>query len=461
MFVPALFHVPEYDQEFYAFVGSAAVTLFAGGMLLASCRERIHSLSVRQTFLLTGLTWCIMGIIGAIPLFLSSQSLSFTDAVFESISGLSTTGSTVLSGLDDMPQGVLMWRSLLQWIGGIGIIGLSIAILPFLRIGGMQLFQSESSDRSQKVFSRSRTVVSHLIYVYLGLTGICFLLYMICGMSFFEGVNHAMTTLSTGGYSTSDGSMGHFSPLAQWVCIIFMAAGGIPFILYVRFLKGERGAFMNDDQFLVFITLVSLFTGILAFRLVWLEGAPLLEALRNTAFSVVSVVTTTGYAVVDYTTWGNFAIGGFFFLTFLGGCTGSTSGGFKIFRLIVLWRSLKLQFQRMIWPRGLFRSHFNGQVISQDTELSVISFSAAFVVTVVVITLLLAMTGLNFETSLSAAATAVANVGPGIGETIGPAGNFSSLSASAKWILCVAMLLGRLELFTLLVMLAPRFWRDW
>jgi trk system potassium uptake protein TrkH len=462
MLLPAAADLVVSNPDWQAFALSSAVTFAAGATLYVAFRcELTAGLTLRQAFVLTPMAWTAVALFGALPLYFSDYAQlrdSFTNAFFESMSGLTTTGATAVIGLDFAPPGVLLWRGILQWLGGFGIIGMAIAILPTLGVGGMQLFRTESSDRSEKVMPRVREIALAISSIYLGFTVLCGVLYWLAGMTPFEAMVHAMTTVSTAGFSTSDSSMGNFGPAAQWIGTVFMIAGAIPFVLYVRLLRGERDG-LRDRQvrtFLVFLLVVIL--GMTA----WLALSGrygLEEAFRHAAFNVVSVVTTTGYATTDYTLWGNAAIGIFFGLAFVGGCTGSTAGGIKIFRFEVMGALLRSQMSSLVYPRGVFQRLYAGRLLPDDVVGSVVVFFAFFFAAYSALTILLMMFDLDFLTSASGAASALANVGPGLGPIIGPAGNFATIPEGAKWLLSFAMLLGRLELFTVLVLFFPQFWR--
>ncbi len=449
-------------RDWRAFLISGVATLACGTVLTVATRCRLSGgLTLRQAFVLTPLAWTTVALFGALPLYISDYAQlqdHFTNAFFESMSGLTTTGATVIVGLDGAPPGVLLWRGLLQWMGGFGIIGMAIAILPTLGVGGMQLFRTESSDRSEKVMPRVREIALAISSIYLGFTVLCGALYWLAGMTPFEALVHAMTTVSTAGFSTSDSSMGKFGPAAQWICTVFMVAGAIPFVLYVRLLRGERDG-LRDRQ--VRTLLAFLLVVILAMT-AWLVASGRYgpeEALRLAAFNVVSVVTTTGYATTDYGLWGNAALGVFFGLAFVGGCTGSTAGGIKIFRYEVMGALLRSQMSSLIYPRGVFQRMYAGRLLPDDVVGSVVVFFAFFFAAYSALTILLMMFDLDFLTSASGAVSALANVGPGLGPVIGPAGNFATIPDGAKWLLAFGMLLGRLELFTVLVLFFPQFWR--
>ena len=446
------------DQQ--AFVASALICFGVGFLcFMVTGRER-RGLKQREMFLLTVSTWVIIPFFSSLPLLFSDLGLSVTDAFFESISGITTTGSTILTGLDDMPADILLWRSLMQWMGGIGIIGMAVAILPFLRIGGMRLFATESSEWTEKAVPRTNRLARGLVFSYLAITLSCIGVYWLLGMDLFNAVNHALTTVSTGGYSTSDSSMGQFdNPLIFLASSFFMALGGIPFFLFVRLLNGHYMPLLRDKQvhfFLQFLLIASLI--ITLYRAVTTD-TPVAEAFVHALFNVTSVVTTTGYASEDYMLWGPLVMVVFFFLTFVGGCSGSTSGGMKMFRFQLSMLLLREQMIRLLHPRVAMGRRYNGRIIGDEIIASSVAFSFIFLATLALASAVLAALGLDLVTSLTGAATALANVGPGLGDTIGPAGNFQSLPDAAKWVLMVVMLLGRLELLSVLVLLSPHFWR--
>ncbi|TNE64400.1 MAG: TrkH family potassium uptake protein [Alphaproteobacteria bacterium] len=465
MMIPALVEAQMVDTLPLEFIFSAAVTGFFGLMaVLATRDDGDFTLDLKQAFLLTALSWIVLPAFAALPLMglglNEDVGFSYTDAVFETVSGLTTTGSTVISGLDDLLPGLLLWRSLLNWIGGVGIIVMAIIMLPFLRIGGMQLFRTESSDKSEKIIPKATEMVQWITGVYVGLTAACALGYLVTGMNGFDAINHAMATLATGGFSTHDSSFGGYGQATQWVGIVFMLAGGLPFIAFIKFLRGRHRALIDDPQiqaFLKFLVWVILGSAIL---LMADQHIGFFDALTMAAFNIVSIVTTTGFASADYTLWGTGAIAGFFLLTFMGGCAGSTAGGIKVYRFQVLWITMREQMLRLNSPNRVVILRYHGTRMPDDLPLSVLAFLAIFFASTAVITLLLAMMDIDFVTALSAAATAITNVGPGLGDMIGPAGNFATLPDSAKWLLSFAMLLGRLEVFTLLMLFDPHFWRD-
>ena len=436
------------------FIMSALVTMFLGGVLALVGQSRLTGFNRRHIFVLTTSSWIMAGFAGAVPLWF--WGLSPADAYFESMSGITTTGSTVMSGLDQTAHGILLWRALLQWFGGVGIIVTGIAILPILNVSGMQLFRAESSESGEKELKSAASFATATIWVYVLLTFACVVAYMAGGMSLFDAVTHAMATLSTGGYSTHDASMGYFdSGLIQWSAIVFMVLGSLPFAWFIRAFNRR---IFSSEQIAVYIpTLVIIILALTAWRVATSDAAPL-DALREVAFSVVSVVTTTGFTVTDYTTWGMFAVAAFFFLTAVGGCTGSTAGGIKIMRWIVSAKAIFNAARSIQYPHGVFAVRHEGRTVEPEVLDGVIAFFTMFFLSVAGMTFALNFMGIDIETALSGSLTALMNVGPGIGDTIGPAGNFASLPDGAKWVLSFGMFLGRLEIMTVLVLMTPAIW---
>lgn len=449
----------ERAPEMSPFIWASLITLLAGlALVLPGRPEHIH-LRPRDMYLLTVSSWIIVCIFAALP-FLLTQRISYTDAFFESMSGITATGSTVLSGLDSMSPGILIWRSLLHWLGGIGFIGMAVAILPLLRIGGMRLFQTESSDRSEKVMPRSHMVAKSIVLTYVAFTAFGSLGFWAAGMGLFDAINHAMSAISTGGFSTSDQSLAKWpQPAVHWVAIGVMILGSLPFTLYVATWRGHRRALLKDEQVQGFIGLL-LVTWLVLGSWYWATtDLPWYDALRHVALNVTSVVTTTGFSLGDYSLWGNFALMLFFYLGFIGGCSGSTAGGIKIFRFQVAYILLKANLNQLIHPRAVIAQKYNGHRLDEDIVRSILTFSFFFTITICAIALALSLLGVDWMTALTGAASTVSGVGPGLGESIGPAGNFAGLPDAAKWILSGGMLLGRLEIITVLVLCMPAFWR--
>lgn len=460
MCVPALVDLYLGHPDWTVFTLAAGVTLFVGIAMALAANTSGSNFSVRQAFLMTTLAWVVLTFFAALPFKYSELNMSFTDAYFEAMSGLTTTGSTVIVGLDTAPPGILLWRAILQWVGGIGIIVMAIAILPMLRVGGMQLFRMESSDRSEKALPRAAQVASAIGVIYLLLTGIWALAYWFAGMSGFDAVAHAMTTIATGGFSTRDASVGAFdSPSIDIIATAGMFVGALPFLLFLRTIQGNWLAVFRDSQVRWFACIVALAVGTATYWL-WIDGGrAFADALRAAAFNVVSIITGTGYATEDFTRWGAFATPLFFFIMFIGGCAGSTTCGIKVFRFQVLYAAAWTQMRHLLQPHGIFVPYYNHRPIDDDVIVSVLSFFFVFGVCYALIALGLGMLGMNFLGAISAAATSISNVGPSLGPITGPSGTFAPLPDGAKWLLSGGMLLGRLELFTVLVLFTRAFWR--
>ncbi|MDR9827106.1 TrkH family potassium uptake protein [Vibrio sp. FNV 38] len=459
MYIPTLVAFFSGTGGFIEFGKSLIITHLVAFLCLSVGRTTQFRLSVRDMFLITSLAWTIASAFAALP-FVFINHISFTDAYFETMSGITTTGSTVLSELDDMAPSILLWRSTLQWLGGIGFIVMAVAVLPMLNVGGMRLFQTESSDWSDKSSPRAKTVAKNIVLVYLSLTLACLIAYLFTGMTVFEAINHAFTTLSTGGYSTSDSSMNRFSNGAHWVATVFMFLGGLPFLLFIAAMKKKTlTPLTRDEQVRGFTYLFLMSSAIISAWLVIRDGYSVMDAARVAMFNIVSVVTTTGFGLEDFTAWGALPTTLFAFLMMAGACSGSTSGGIKVFRFQIARTLLNKQMMKLIHPSGVFVQRYNHRPVNDDIVRSVVAFGLMFFITIIVIAGILSAMGLDSVTSISGAITAVANVGPGMGNVIGPTGNFASLPSAAKWVLSIGMLMGRLEILTLMVLFFPAFWR--
>lgn len=442
------------------FLNAAAITLVPALIVFAVTKRPDVTIVPRQAFAITSLVWLVVASAGAIP-FALHEHMSVTDSFFESMSGITTTGSTVMVGLDDAASSLLLWRSILQWIGGLGFMMMAIAILPLVGVGGMRLFRSESSDWSEKSLPRTKDLALHIGGVYLALTSLCAASYWALGMSVFDAINHAMTTLATGGYSTSDQSMGKFATTPMlWTSSIFMLLASLPFVLYLQAFRQGVTSLVQDDQVSFFLRMVAIVVGGCTAVLVSRSDMGAWEALTVVTFNTISTITTTGYASADYTLWGEFFVGAFLFLMFTGGCSGSTAGSIKAFRIQIALMLINRQIKRLVHPSGVFVEKLNSQRIDQEVSGALVAFIFAVGLTVIVATIALTALNIDFVTALSSAATAVTNVGPGLGPIVGPAGNFSTLPDLAKWILSGAMLMGRLELLTVIVLFSSSYWRS-
>lgn len=461
MIAPSLVAVELDSRDKVAFLISTAITASCGIALMLFNRHARRRLNLQEVFLLTTTSWIAVCLFGSLPFVLSHTVGDFTAAIFESVSAVTTTGATVLTGLDELPLDILLWRSMMQWVGGLGIVALGAAVLPFLRIGGMRLFRAESSDFSEKVLPRTRRFLLQLLIVYLAISLACAVAYLAAGMSVFDAINHAMTTISTGGFSTHDASIAYFDSYAvEVVAMIFMLVAAIPFVLYLPILAGSIPKPLGDSQVRSMLGAYLTAAVILVAGVAYLEDEGFGFVLAEAAFTVISIGTTTGYVSADYAAWGTFTLMVIFFLTFVGGCSGSTSGGIKIFRFKIAYIMFRETVQRLLHPNAVYARSMDGRHITDDTVASVAAFALAFACTVGIAAILLAAFGNDLITSFSAAATATANVGPGIGDVIGPTSNFASLNDPSKWIICAAMLLGRLEIFTALILFTPDFWRS-
>ncbi len=447
-------------QEFdSSFISSGIITVVFGVLFFLSNLDHDKKLNLPQAFLLTALSWLSIAIFGSLPFIFSNLNLSITDSFFESMSGITTTGSTIIQDLEIAPKSILLWRAILQWLGGIGIIVMAITLMPIMNVGGMQLFKISSNDTAEKILPKSKQISIRLIIIYSILTFICAFFYKLFGMNFFDSLTHSMTTIATGGFSNYNQSIGHFdSFLIEITSMIFIILGSIPFIAYIKFLNGDKKIFFSDTQVVAFLKVTFFSIIALSIYLFFSKGFQN-ESLRSVSFNVISILTGTGYVTKNFDQWGNFPLIFFLILMFIGGCAGSTACGIKIFRVQLLYRFLLNQLKKIIYPRGVFVIKYDKNIIDDKFMSSVISFIFLYIVIFFSLTAILSLTGLDFVTSISGAATSISNVGPGLGDTIGPNGNFSSLENSSKWVLSLGMILGRLELFAILVLFIPSFWR--
>ena len=458
MFIPiiAQFFYQEIDSSFF---GASIVTIIFGTLFFLSNLDHENKLNLQQAFLLTALSWLSVAIFGSLPFFFSNLDFSFTNAFFESMSGITPTGSTIIANLENMPKSILLWRAILQWLGGIGIIIMAITLMPIMNVGGMQLFKISSNDSSEKVLPKSKEIAVRLIYIYSALTTMCALTYYVCGMNFFDSVTHSMTTLATGGFSNYNESIGFFDSLAIEIsAMFFIILGSLPFISYIKFINGNKDIFFSDTQIITFFKIIFISIIILSIYLFFNNSES--YNIRSIFFNVISILTGTGYVNAQFDNWGGFSLLIFLSLMFIGGCAGSTTCGVKIFRFQILYLFITNQLKKIIYPKGVFIIKYNQSSIDEKFISSIISFIFFYIVIFLILTALLSLTGLDFVTAISGAATSISNVGPGLGSEIGPNGNFSSLPDVSKWILSLGMILGRLELFAILVLFLPSFWRN-
>ncbi len=461
MTLPVLLLLGSEAPNAQAFAQSAAIVCSLGVLGMLATFRKPRDLKPRFMFVLTVSSWFIIALFSSLPFYLSDNNISAADAFFEGTSGITTTGATVFSGLDTMDRDLLLWRSILQWLGGIGIIGMFVAVLPFLRVGGMRLFATESSEWTDKALPRMKTLSRGLLFVYVVFSVIAVVTYWLSGMSLFDAFNHGLTSIATGGFSTSDQSMGKFNDLILMEATLFMILGSLPFFLFVREMHGQHGVLFRDQQVRMFLAILLLVPALLTLYRWWVSPVPFdpIHNYASTLFNVTSVVTTTGYASEDYSAWGPLAFVLFFFLMFVGGCSGSTAGGMKIFRFQLSLIILREQLMRLLHPRAVLTRNYNGRAVSDEIISSMIAYTFIFLLCLLIFTVALAAMQLDFVTALTGALTALTNVGPGLGEIIGPAGNFAPLPDAAKWVLSVGMLMGRLEILSVVIVLSPAFWR--
>lgn len=461
MMIPALVDLVAGQRDFVVYAAAAVITSFVGlSLWLAGRSSQVQRLDLRQAFVLTAASWVLLSAFAAIPFMWAQTDLPFVDAYFEAMSGLTTTGATVITNLDQRPPGVLIWRAFLHWYGGIGIIVLAIALLPMMQIGGMQLFRAESSDKSEKMLPRAAQMAKGILGTYVILSLACAGVYAALGMSVFDAVAYAMATISTGGFAPHDASIGYFHSAAiEYAAVFFMLSGSLPFVLYVRVLAGDFSRLFANAEVRLFLTLVALFTLVSMLQQVFGGIAQGETALRQALFNVVSIMSTTGFVAADFTNWGPPTDALYFILLFLGACTGSTAGGMKSFRIAILGSALVQHLKRVIYPSGVFPVLYGGKPIGDDVVASVLCFAFLYLACFMAIGIVINGLGFDLITAFSASITAVANVGPGLGPVVGPAQNFAGLPDHVIWLLSFGMLMGRLELFTVLVLFLPSFWR--
>ena len=461
MMIPAFVDWFYGNNDWPAFIGASLLTLFVGAILYLSNRDSTtEHLELRQAFLLTNSAWISIALFGSLPFLLSEIDMSFTDAIFESTSGITTTGATVINNLEATSHGILIWRALLQWLGGVGIIVMALAVLPMLSIGGMQLFKTESYETPDKVVPKAASFAAGISIVYITLTVVWALMLWVAGMPLFDSIAHAMTTLATGGYSTRSDSLAAFNSSSIEIIVIFgMIVGSLPFIHYLAITKKGLKNLFKDDQVKLFLTLI-VFVVLIVSIYLNLNDIPFLEALRLASFNVISIITGTGFGTSDFNNWGGFPTTILLILMFIGGCAGSTTCGLRMARIQVLVANAKAQISKLIRPHAVVVSYYNQKPIPENVAESVMGFFFLYIISFAVIACLLGGLGLDLITAISGAASAIGNVGPGLGDIIGPSGTYQSIPELGKLFLCAGMILGRLEIFAILVMFSPLFWKN-
>ncbi len=449
------------SQSWAVFGEIALLTITLGVLVvLATTNAKIDRISIKDAFFLTTATWIVLPLIGSLPFMVGAPEASFTNAYFEAVSGMTTTGSTMFVGLDDMPKGTLLWRGILQWLGGLGIVIVALVFLPIMRSGGMQFFQTEGFDTLGKVLPRTLDISKSLLTVYIGLTFACTFAYIVFGMTPFEATVHAMTTLSTGGFSTTDRSFAAFSGPLEYVSSVFMILASMPFIRFIQLSRGNASPLLNDVQARAYLRWLAYAIALVIFYRMWTSTAELDVNIRETTFNIVTLFSGTGYGSADVVSWGSFPLLVIFAVGLIGGCTASTGCSIKVFRWLVALEAIKSQIKKSSSPNSVVIPKLGGQRINEDVMSSVIAFFSLFILSFGLLIVGLALTGLEFRTSLSAAWTAIANVGPAFGPEVGPTGAFNAFPTAAKWMLIFGMLAGRLEILSVFVLFTPAFWRN-
>lgn len=460
MMLPAMADFSQHNDDWRVFAGAQILTAFCGFGFLFANKQKAFKMSLREIFLMTSISWVIMAAFAALPFSLSDLKLPYSHAFFEAMSGFTTTGSTALRGLDTMPAGILLWRAMLQWMGGMGFLVIAMTVLPILQISGMQVYRSQSYNDIDRVMPGASQMTIYAVLLYMGLTIACACALYVAGMPAFDAVCHAMSTLSTGGFSTHDASIAFYHNAAiEYTMAFFMILSGFPYIIMLRYLRGDMKAHQKDSQVTFYAWLLGGMILLVMLYLIFSGQFYPNEALRNSVFTVASLLTTTGFINTDYTSWGPFMVGLAFLMSFLGACSGSISGGIKIFRLQILGATVQQQLNKLMSPHGIFQVHYNGKPVDMSLQSAIGAFFFIYLTLWMFVAVLLQLSGLDFTSAISAAAEALGNVGPGLGRIVGPSGDFAQMSSPAYWIMAAAMLLGRLEFFTLLVILTPRFWR--
>ena len=460
MLIPGLLDFFEGNQNWVGFFVSSVFTFFMGMSFILMNRGNTIKIEIKSAFMLVVLSWFSLSIFASLPFITSTQNFSLTDAFFESVSGLTTTGSTIINNIESSSRGIILWRAILQWLGGIGIIVSAISILPRLGVGGMQLFRLESSDTSEKILPKAARIAAEISVLYITLSVICAIAFIFSGLSFFDSVIHAMSTIATGGFSSKSGSIGSYNNVnLEIVTILFMILASLPFVLYLKAIRGKPKDLIKDQQVHGFFKTLIISILVVVFYLILTSNFTFSEILRYSIFNVTSILTGTGFTSNNYNGWGTPIILLFLFITFIGGCAGSTTCGVKIFRLQIVFNNSKEMISKLISPNRVVNKRYNGEHLSPEVTQSVITFLFIFILTFIVLSVLLSFTGLDLLTSFSAAATSISNVGPGLGQVIGPAYSFSQIPEIAKWLLSFGMLAGRLEFLTLIVIFNKSFWR--
>ncbi|WP_410216460.1 TrkH family potassium uptake protein [Paracoccus sp. (in: a-proteobacteria)] len=461
MLLPMLVDLWHDDPHWMVFLECALMTTVAGILIAVASRGDYRSLKIQQAFLLTSGLWAVLPVFGALPFILGQPQASIVDAYFEAMSGVTTTGTTVFPELDSLPRGTHLWRALLQWMGGLGIVVVAMVFLPVMKVGGMQFFRSEGFDTLGKVLPRAGEIASEMTVVYVLMTGACAITYMLLGMTGLDAIIHALTTCSTGGFSNYDASFGVYLGGPEWAASVFMIMASIPFIRLVQAMRGNMEPLWKDRQVRTYLRWIFYICSlIMIYRLIYLDQqASLPEVLRETVFNTISTFSGTGFASTDMMAWGHLPLSLLIVAGLIGGCTGSTGCSVKIFRYLVLMEAVRAQIRRMHSPHRVYPLRYEGQPLDKDIIDSVMAFFTLFMLSFGLLIVGLALTGLHPRTALTAAWTAIANIGPAWGPEISANGSIVEFPESAKWMMIFGMYMGRLELVSVLVLLMPRFWR--
>lgn len=460
MLIPAAVDFARGDAHWRAFVEASVITMTVGALLaLASREEGERTITLQQSFVLTSSVWLALPAFGALPFIIGAPGLGFTDAYFEAMSGVTTTGTTAIPALDDLPYGTNLWRAILQWLGGLGIIIVAMIFLPVMKVGGMQFFRSEGFDTLGKILPRAMDISSALIRIYVGLTLACGIVYIALGMLPFDAVVHALATVSTGGFSNYDASFGTYKGAPEYAASVFMLLAAMPFIRFVQLAQGQMRPLWRDPQVRAFLRWHAYaIAAIVLYRLVRHE-AEFWPTLREVTFNVVSTFTGTGFASEDVTKWGHLAFVILIITGLIGGCTSSTGCSVKVFRYLILFEAIKAQIRRLYSPHRIVQLRYAERPVEAEVVGSVIAFFSFFVLSFGMLIVGLSLTGLETRTALTAAWTAIANVGPAWGPEVSGNGAIDAFPAPAKWLMIFGMFLGRLELLSVFVLFLPRFWR--
>ncbi|WP_062762640.1 TrkH family potassium uptake protein [Falsirhodobacter sp. alg1] len=460
MLVPALFDAMEGNGQWPVFVQSSMITSISGAMVSLACANATRkNLTLQQVFLLTVGVWVALPLFGALPFIIGATNANMTDAMFEAVSGMTTTGATMFIGLDDLPIGINLWRVILHWLGGLGIVIVAMLFLPVMKVGGMQFFKSEGFDTLGKVMPRALDISKALIQIYVAMTVACALVFNALGMSGEDALIHALSTVSTGGFSSHDASFGAFSGNLEYAATVFMLLATLPFIRYVQIMHGHYRPIWRDLQVRAYLRWNLYAIIAIVIYDVWVEDAPVAVSIRETVFNVASAFSGTGFTSVDLSQWGTFPFLILIIVGFIGGCTSSTGCSIKVFRYLILIEAIKVQMKRLHSPNAVISVRYDGQVVGRDVIDSVILLFTMFLLSFGVLVVLLSLTGLDVRASVTAAWTSIANVGPVFGGGVASTGALTAFPLAAKWIMIFGMLLGRLELLSVFVLFMPRFWR--